>query len=125
MADTETDSRCSARGRRATGRRALIGAALLSVNAAHAGFKAGDSLVDMCSEPRAMCLTYLMGVVDGIDAMGWEAVDPPLCVPDKVEDYRIRDLFLEYADNHPEHLHLPAGLLVLAALKRDWACRAQ
>lgn len=89
---------------------------------ARSGFELGGDVVAFCAEPSAHCIAYLTGVVDGIDAMGWERVSTQVCVPDRVEGFVVRALFLEYAEAHPEYLGLPAGLLVLDTLKRAWPC---
>ena len=87
-----------------------------------AGFELGGDVLQFCDEPSAPCIAYLTGVVDGIDAMGWERAAPRVCVPDRVEAFQVRGIFVEYAKEHPEFLGLPAGLLVLEALKRAWPC---
>ena len=86
------------------------------------GFELGSDVLQFCAEPSAPCIAYLTGVVDGIDAMGWERVSTPVCVPERVEAFQVRAIFVEYSNQHPEFQSLPAGLLVLDALKRAWPC---
>lgn len=88
-----------------------------------AGFESGEVLAGLCRQPAAICLAYLEGVVDGAEAMQWEQVVSGLCIPEQVDSMRLRKIFLDYAERHDELLKLPAGLLVLDALRQAWPCR--
>jgi hypothetical protein len=106
----------------------LLGVALalclLSASApAAAGFESGEVLAGLCRQPAPICLAYLEGVVDGAEAMEWEQVVSGLCIPEQVDSMQLRQIFLDYAERHDELLKLPAGLLVLDALKQAWPCR--
>jgi hypothetical protein len=87
-----------------------------------AGFESGDMLLHLCQSNTSVCLAYLEGVVDGADALGWQGVETGLCVPDRVESAQLRGIYLEYAEGHRKLLKLPAGMLVLDALKQAWRC---
>jgi hypothetical protein len=97
---------------------------LLSASApAAAGFETGAVLAGLCHQPTAICLAYLEGVVDGAEAMGWEQVVSGICIPEQVDSMQLRQIFLEYAERRDELLKMPAGLLVLDALKQAWPCQ--
>jgi hypothetical protein len=97
---------------------------LLSASApAAAGFESGEVLVGLCHQSTPICLAYLEGVVDGAEAMGWERVVSGICIPEQVDSMQLRQIFLEYAERRGELLKLPAGLLVLDALKQAWPCQ--
>ena len=103
---------------------AAFAVCLLGASArASAGFESGEALAGLCRQPAAICLAYLEGVVDGAEAMEWEQVVSGLCIPEQVDSMQLRQIFLDYAERHDELLKLPAGLLVLDALKQAWPCR--
>lgn len=96
---------------------------LLASATTPAGFETGQVLAGLCREPAPICLAYLEGVVDGAEAMEWERVATGLCIPEQVDSMQLRQIFLDYSERHSELLKLPAGLLVLDALKQAWPCR--
>lgn len=102
----------------------LISLGILAANGdAQAGFENGLVLTELCRQTSPICLAYLEGVVDGAEAMEWEKVVTGLCIPEEVDSMELRRIFLDYAERRDELLKLPAGLLVLDALKQAWPCR--
>lgn len=96
---------------------------LLGSMSAPAGFEDGEVVAGLCRQPQPICLAYLEGVVDGAEALQWEQVITGLCIPERVDSMQLRQIFLDYADRHPALLKIPAGLLLIDALKQAWPCR--
>jgi len=103
-------------------KRVLLALLLLGAAPGRAGFESGEILLHLCQSNAAICLAYLEGVVDGAEALAWHGVVTGLCVPERVESAQLREIFLGYAEGHPEFLKLPGGMLVLDALKQAWRC---
>lgn len=89
---------------------------------AFGGFLSGSDLRGLCAEPTVACLSYLMGVVDGIDAMGWEGLKSPVCLPPTIDAAEVREIFNLYASDRKRLMDVPGGLLVIDALKHAWPC---
>ena len=103
-------------------KRLLIVLALFGAGSARAGFESGEMLLHLCQSNGSVCLAYLEGVVDGAEALAWHGVVTGLCVPERVESAEVREIFLNYAERQSELLRLPAGMLVIDALKEAWRC---
>jgi hypothetical protein len=106
-------------------KRFLVATILLWTVAPAAGFLNGTELQGICGQPGGPCLSYLMGVVDGANAMEWEKVVTGLCPPPKVTVEEIRRIFLDYIEFEKNLLKMPAGLLVIDALKARWSCEGE
>ena len=102
--------------------RLLMVLALLGTGSARAGFESGEMLLHLCQSNGSVCLAYLEGVVDGAEALAWQGVITGMCVPERVESAEVREIFMDYADRQPHILKLPAGMLVIDALKEAWRC---
>ena len=98
---------------------------LLASGAARAGFESGEMMLHLCQSNASICLAYLEGVVDGAEALAWHGVVTGVCVPERVESAEVRQIFLEYAERQSEILKLPAGMLVIDALREAWRCPPQ
>lgn len=103
-------------------KRIVLVVLLLSVGPARAGFESGEMLLHLCHSNGSICLAYLEGVVDGAEALAWHGVVTGVCVPERVESAEVREIFLEYAERQSEILKLPAGMLVIDALREAWRC---
>jgi len=103
-------------------KRLLLVSLLLASGSARAGFESGEVLLHLCQSNASICLAYLEGVVDGAEALAWHGVVTGLCVPELVESAEVREIFLEYAERHASVLKLPAGMLVIDALREAWRC---
>ena len=78
------------------------------------------------------CLVYIAGFTDALEAtsagqdlsgqQGARALDG-ICAPHTKVEQSAR-LFVEYARQHPEYLHLPAGDVLLLALRHAFPCPA-
>jgi len=103
-------------------KRLCLVVSLLGAAPAPAGFESGEMLLHLCQSNGSICLAYLEGVVDGAEALAWQGVVSGLCVPERVESAEVREIFLDYAQRQAEILKLPAGMLVIDALKQAWRC---
>ena len=83
--------------------------------------------VDRIAE-GVQCREYLFGVVNGIDITAdlyQYAKDKPLhsfCVPDTLSRDQAVQLFVKYAEAHPDQLHVAASELVWFALHEAFPC---
>jgi hypothetical protein len=70
---------------------------------------------------RAICNGYLAGANDahelhtGLD-------EETICVPAGESIERLRKVFVEYANEHPEELHLSAASLAMNAFEEAFPC---
>jgi len=86
---------------------------------AHAEWMNGNQLHDMCSASspvdQALCLTYVMGVLDGT-----RYLDAPPGTPKGATGGQVRDVVARYLVNHPESRTLPARKIIRSAVIDAW-----
>ncbi len=91
----------------------------LSTVPARAEWMSGNQLHDTCSSgtavDKALCLSYVMGVLDGS-----RFLDQPLKTPTGATGGQVRDVVAKYLDDHPETREQPARTLVKAAVVEAW-----
>lgn len=91
----------------------------LSATSARAEWMNGNELHDMCSSTgamdRALCLSYVIGVLDGT-----RYLDQPLKTPIGATGGQVRDVVARYLANHPDSRTLPARKLVKTAIIEAW-----
>ena len=105
-------------------------AALLLIGASHgamASFQSGSSSLTWCesenSQEKSHCFGYLAAVADTADTLaGWEGFEPSICVPLGVTGGQLIKVWVKYANEHPEELHLSASSLVLSAYAEAFPC---
>ncbi len=97
---------------------AATGFALLS-SAARAEWMSGEQLAEVCSTTvpvdRAMCLSYVMGVMDGV-----RYLDAPPRTPIGTSAGEVRDVVVVYLAEHPEARALQGREIVRAAVVAAW-----
>jgi hypothetical protein len=101
-------------------KRFLVATILLWTVAPATGFLNGAELQGICGQPGGPCLSYLMGVVDGANAMEWEKVVTGLCPPPKVTVEEIRRIFLDYIEFEVTS-YLTKVLLGMIFVQLPWA----
>ena len=76
------------------------------------------------SSELSECIGYISGVVDAgtIASQRNENGKFPVCIPETVSKGQLVRVYLKYADNHPERLHLVAATLVVEALATAFPC---
>ncbi|OYX64370.1 MAG: hypothetical protein B7Y89_01780 [Novosphingobium sp. 32-60-15] len=86
---------------------------------AHAEWMDGNQLHDTCATPapldRAMCLSYVIGVLDGLRYLP----QPPV-TPKGATAGQVRDVVAKYLIDHPEMRDQQARILVRAAVASAW-----
>lgn len=91
----------------------------LSTVPARAEWMSGNQLHDTCSSgtavDKALCLSYVMGVLDGS-----RFLDQPLKTPTGATGGQVRDVVAKYLEDHPETRDQPARTLVKAAVVGAW-----
>lgn len=86
---------------------------------ARAEWMSGAQLHEACSAKapvdRAMCLSYVIGVLDGFRSM-----ERPPKVPDDVSAGQVRDVVAAYLASHDEAQTLQGRMVVKAAIVDAW-----
>lgn len=98
---------------------AVAMAAAVYANAARAEWMGGEELEQMCTSDtpldRGLCLSYVMGVLDGS-----RFATLPLKTPDDATGGKVRDAVTHYIKAHPDSAKLPARMIVRAAITDAW-----
>lgn len=98
---------------------ALATGLALSSAPARAEWMSGNELHDTCSSgtavDKALCLSYVMGVLDGS-----RFLDQPLKTPTGATGGQVRDVVAKYLEDHPETREQPARTLVKSAVVEAW-----
>lgn len=114
----------------------LFGAALLlaTLPVYPGQFYAGNTLLEICkgtapgeaspvSIYHGSCMGYLAGVADAEATwVKWGAKAQTFCVPNGTNVEQLRQVFLRWMDQHPEHWHLASGDLMITAFREAWPC---
>jgi len=75
------------------------------------------------------CVMYLSGLLDAAKTLdGWGGRDKEgrlwgSCTPKSVSQEQIRQVWLKFAKEHPEELHLIAASIALDAFEEAWPCK--
>ena len=79
----------------------------------------GNELKELCENPkeRGLCVGYVNGVAD---SMIYENI---FCVTSSSTHERFTRIVKDYLSEHPDKLHIHAGILVLDALKEAFPCQ--
>lgn len=91
----------------------------LSTVPARADWMSGNELHETCASgsavDKALCLSYVMGVLDGL-----RFLDLPLKTPVGATGGQVRDVVSKYLADHPETREQPARVLVKSAVVDAW-----
>ncbi|HET9428995.1 MAG TPA: Rap1a/Tai family immunity protein [Allosphingosinicella sp.] len=86
----------------------------------------GRSLLAVCTENRAACLTYVMGAIDGVVmAATLVAGRNPLCLPADATNLQLTDAVIRYLRAHPEDADVSGAAVVVAGLVGAYPCPRQ
>lgn len=100
-------------------RLALAFALALWATSAQAEWMDGNQLEDMCVSTsaldRGLCLSYVMGVLDGARFQA-----QPLKTPDGTSAGQVRDVVVRYLANHLEGKAQPARMIIKVAVVEAW-----
>lgn len=91
----------------------------LLASPARAEWMSGEQLQDTCSTSvpvdRAMCLSYVIGVLDG-----FRALERAPKVPETVSAGEVRSVVAKFLADHPEARSLEGRMVVKAAVADAW-----
>ncbi len=91
----------------------------LAAEPARAEWMSGNELHETCASgsavDKALCLSYVMGVLDGS-----RFLDEPLKTPTGATGGQVRDVMSKYLADHPEIREQPARVLVKSAVVDAW-----
>lgn len=93
------------------------------------GLSKGTQLLRMCESKESLdsisCSVYIMGVFDMFAAIQpkLEGRIQPICIPDNISVDQVRKIFVKYANDNPDMLHLSSALMVMASLDKAFNCR--
>jgi hypothetical protein len=88
-------------------------------------FQSGNSLFETCrglGSASGACLTYIVGVVDGLSAAGGP-IGEAFCLPPGSTQGQIGDVALRYLTAHPEARNIQASALVARSMVEAFPCR--
>ena len=86
----------------------------------------GRSLLAICTENRAACLTYVVGAIDGVVmAATLVAGRSPLCLPSDATNLQLTDAVIRYMRAHPEDADASGAAVVAAGLIGAYPCPRQ
>lgn len=89
---------------------------LFAAGTAHAQFYTGNELLDKIRTNRTFATGYVAGVADGNPSQQ--------CIPpNSVTLGQVVDVVELKLINHPDIRHMPAAVLVLAAIQVTWPCK--
>lgn len=72
---------------------------------------------------RVACMSYLAGLTDMAEVMASAAKLPRfICKPNEVPIKQLRKIFIKYANDRPESLHLSAASIAGAAFAEAFPC---
>lgn len=115
----------------------LLSLAMPSAAAETTYFKIGEDLQDSCKGTAAgeqnastaeylLCLGYLQAVADTDATLAeWNASPRQACIPQGVTSSSLRQTFLTWLAQRPDHLGFSAASLALAAFSEAWPCPSQ
>lgn len=93
--------------------------AVLLASPARAEWMSGEQLQEACSAKapvdRAMCLSYVIGVLDGL-----RSAERPVKVPEDVSAGQVRDVVAQYLGSHDEAKTFQGREVVKAAIVDAW-----
>jgi Rap1a immunity proteins len=113
-------------------RKVLLATVITScfVSPAVAALISGNELYKYCQKDatRAICLGYISGVADVTQLIATKAEEDEVsrslafCRPVGVTNGQLVDVVMTYLEETPEDRHLPALVVILAALRQPWPC---
>ena len=91
------------------------------------GAEYGNALYTDCTGNKSeqiSCMSYMLGVHDGLIVSGNTKHDPIICIASgKVNGEQLRLIFVRWAERNPEYLNRDRGYVVVASLRSAFPCR--
>ena len=100
----------------------------LITNPGYAGYYTGSNLVSYCESElihdQNSCRRYLSGISDAQDSFYRLEflADRAFCIPDRITNEQLREVFIKYADEHPQDLELVASGMAINAFRMAYPC---
>ncbi|MDZ7751545.1 MAG: Rap1a/Tai family immunity protein [Gammaproteobacteria bacterium] len=108
----------------------LAGFLPLTVPATELVYMTGRQLLDYCGSTdaatldRGLCEGYLTGLADGATTLRtWQRAAPGFCVPADASPFKLRRVFVEWAQEYESELNNAAAGLALNAFRQHFPCR--
>jgi len=101
----------------------LMAAALVTPAAAVAAGYSTANLLPHCRELDAFCTGYLVAMVDAEDEIAGDGSAKRFCVPKGVAVEQLSQIFVKYADAHPDKQYISAARLARLSLGERYPCR--
>jgi hypothetical protein len=101
---------------------------VLITNPGYAGYYTGSNLVSYCESElihdQNSCRRYLSGISDAQDSFYRLEflADRAFCIPDRITNEQLREVFIKYADEHPQDLELVASGMAINAFRMAYPC---
>lgn len=91
-------------------------------------FFAANDIYEVCdtdssSLAATYCEYYFAGLIEGATMTGLSSGSKPFCPPTGTRASQARLIFLNYARENPETLHLPSAQVSISALSEKWPCQ--
>ena len=102
--------------------------AMSTASPGHAGYYAGSNLFTYCESElihdQNSCRRYLSGISDAQDTLYRLELltDRAFCIPDRITNEQLREVFIKYADEHPQDLELVASGMAINAFRMAYPC---
>jgi len=107
----------------------LLGLLTMSItNQGLAGYYTGSNLVSYCESElihdQNSCRRYLSGISDAQDSLYRLELltDRTFCIPDRITNEQLREIFIKYASEHPQDLELVASGMAINAFRMAYPC---
>jgi hypothetical protein len=106
-------------------RTAVLVAGLLLSTTLSAQAMTGEELANACRSRSDQCDTYLTGCLDSRESfLEWHyLIENMYCAKGSLSVDQARDIFLKYAQQHPQRLRERAPTLLFTALSESLACK--
>jgi hypothetical protein len=95
---------------------------------ANAAYYTGGEILSDCESKSdantVYCLMYLVGVADAHKTLSnWEiSTEELFCIPDGVKQGQLRKVYVKYANENPQELHLAAGSMATNSFTQAFPC---
>ena len=98
------------------------------IGTAKANYYTAGGVLSDCESKKAVeqayCMTYLAGISDAHNALVfWKNLgEPKFCAPKGATQNQLREVFIKYANENPQSLHLAAASVVMNAFYKEFPC---
>lgn len=88
----------------------------------------GNELHQLChsrdGDEQALCMTYIMGVYDGVSAsQATDSGGQKICPEKKVTAFQMIDIVKKWLENNPSKRHLMGSVIIKLTLEKHLPCK--